>query len=299
MKIRTPDDLRHWLRTARTLNEALPYLRRHSGKTFVVKYGGHAMINDKLSEGFARDVVLLKQIGIHPVIVHGGGPQIEKMLERLQIQSQFIDGLRVTDAATMEVVEMVLSGTLNHSIVQAINRAGGRAIGLSGKDSQLITARKMLSHKGDLGFVGEPLAVNVEPILKLQEAGFIPVIAPIGGDSAGQTYNINADSAAGAVAAALKASRLFMLTDVTGVLDEAGELIESLSAGEAERLIANGTVRGGMIPKIRTCLDAVTTGVAASVILDGRVPHALLLEAFTAHGAGTLIGAADNESEKE
>lgn len=281
------------------LSEALPFMRRYAGETVVVKYGGHAMGDQSLADGFARDVVLLKQIGAFPIVVHGGGPQIGAMLKRLEIQSDFVDGLRVTDKATVEVVEMVLSGGINKSIVAAINRAGGRAIGMSGKDADLIRAKK-LAHKTretdsnvekviDLGYVGDPESVNGKVLADLAGAGVIPVIAPIGFDDAGSTYNINADTAAGAVAGAVEAKRLLMLTDVAGVLDGEGKRLEDISADTARRLIREGVIKGGMIPKIETCLEAVAAGVEAAVILDGRVPHAILLEIFTERGDGTLI----------
>ena len=281
------------------LSEALPYMRRYAGETVVVKYGGHAMGDQALADGFARDVVLLKQIGAFPVIVHGGGPQIGAMLKRLEITSDFVDGLRVTDKATVEVVEMVLAGAINKGIVAAINRAGGRAIGMSGKDADLIRAKK-LAHTTretdsnvekviDLGFVGDPESVNGKVLKDLTATGVIPVIAPIGFDDAGSTYNINADTAAGAVASAVNAKRLLMLTDVAGVLDGEGKRLEDISADTARRMIREGVIKGGMIPKIETCLEAVEDGVEAAVILDGRVPHAVLLEIFTERGDGTLI----------
>jgi acetylglutamate kinase len=289
-----------WLAKARTLSEALPYMRRHAGRTFVIKYGGHAMGDDRLADLFARDVVLLKQVGINPVVVHGGGPQIGQMLDRLKIQSSFIDGLRVTDAATVEVVEMVLSGSINKQIVTAINNQGGRAVGLSGKDGHLIVARKLrrsikdpdsnIEKILDLGFVGEPYQINPQILETFERSDLIPVIAPIGLGRNGETFNINADTAAGAIAAALGAKRFFLLTDVAGVLDKQKNLIPELSLEEARRLMQDGTASGGMIPKIETCISAVEQGVDAAVILDGRVPHALLLEIFTEGGAGTLIG---------
>ncbi len=288
-----------WLAKARTLSEALPYMRRHAGRTFVIKYGGHAMGDDHLADLFARDVVLLKQVGINPVVVHGGGPQIGQMLERLKIQSSFIDGLRVTDAATVEVVEMVLSGSINKQIVTAINNQGGRAVGLSGKDGHLIVARKLrrttkdpdsnIEKILDLGFVGEPHQINPQILETFERSDLIPVIAPIGLGRNGETYNINADTAAGAIAAALGAKRFFLLTDVAGVLDKQKNLIPELSLEDARRLMQDGTASGGMIPKIETCIQAVEQGVDAAVILDGRIPHALLLEIFTEGGAGTLI----------
>jgi acetylglutamate kinase len=282
---------------AAVLAEALPNMRRYAGRSLVVKYGGHAMSPGEGGHSFARDIVLLRQVGIRPVVVHGGGPQIGLMLKRLGIESRFVDGLRVTDAATMEVVEMVLAGTINKQIVAAINAAGGRAIGLSGKDAGLIEARKMAAKTHaldgspvDLGFVGEPSRVDERVLDALQQADIIPVIAPIGVAAGGDTYNINADTVAGAVAAAISAKRFVLLTDVAGVLDAAGDLISEVSAAEARRLIADGTIHGGMIPKVETCLAAVEGGVEAAVILDGRVPHALLLELFT-EGVGTLIRA--------
>jgi acetylglutamate kinase len=281
------------------LSEALPFMRRYAGEIIVIKYGGHAMGEQALADGFARDIVLLKQIGAFPIVVHGGGPQIGAMLKRLAIESEFIDGLRVTDKPTVEVVEMVLAGAINKGIVAAINRAGGRAIGMSGKDADLIRAKK-LSHVAketdsniekviDLGYVGDPERVNGDVLIELAKTGVVPVIAPIGFDDEGATYNINADTAAGAVAAAVKAKRLLMLTDVAGVLDANGNRLEDISADLARSMIKDGVIKGGMIPKIETCLDAVQEGVEASVILDGRVPHAILLEIFTERGDGTII----------
>jgi acetylglutamate kinase len=287
------------LAKTKILSEALPFMRRHAGSTFVIKYGGHAMGDPALAELFARDVVLLKQVGINPVVVHGGGPQIGQMLERLKIQSAFVDGLRVTDRATVAIVEMVLSGTINKQIVAAINRAGGSAIGLSGKDAHLIEARKLTRRRKDpdseiekildLGFVGEPVRVDPHLLRILERSDIIPVIAPIGNARDGETYNINADTMAGAVAAALGASRLLLLTDVVGVLDRSGRLIHEIGVGAVRAAIADGTIHGGMIPKCETCVDAVEQGVEAAVIIDGRVPHALLLEIFTEYGAGTII----------
>jgi acetylglutamate kinase len=270
---------------AAVLAEAVPYLGRYAGKTVVVKYGGHAM--GPGGETFARDVVLLRQVGINPIVVHGGGPQINRMLDRLGIKSRFVNGLRVTDAETMEVVEMVLVGTINSQIVTSINAEGGCAIGLTGGDGNFLRARK-LTGNGELGFVGEPEQIDVGVLVGFQKAGMIPVIAPIGEGEGGQSFNINADTVAGAVAAAAKAARFLLLTDVPGVLDAEKKLISELSAAEARRMIADGTISGGMIPKVETCLDAVDHGVEAAVILDGRVPHAILLELFT-EGAGTLI----------
>ncbi|HZT89689.1 MAG TPA: acetylglutamate kinase [Stellaceae bacterium] len=270
---------------AAVLAEAVPYLGRYAGKTVVVKYGGHAMGGD--GDTFARDVVLLRQVGINPIVVHGGGPQINRMLDRLGIKSRFVNGLRVTDADTMEVVEMVLAGTINKQLVAAINAAGGCAIGLCGKDGNLIRAERV-TRNGDIGFVGEPTAIAGNVIAGFTQTGMTPVIAPIGVGDCGETYNINSDTVAGAVAAAAKAARFLLLTDVAGVLDAERRLIPEISAAEARRLIADGTISGGMIPKVETCLDAVDKGVEAAVILDGRVPHAILLELFT-QGAGTLI----------
>ena len=288
--------------TARTLSEALPYIQRYDNKTVVIKYGGHAMENGELSQLFAKDVVLLKLLGINPVVVHGGGPQIGRMLEKLGIVSRFEDGLRVTDAASMEIVEMVLAGSINKSIVRAINAAGGKAVGLAGSDANLITATKATKTKKDpdsniervvdLGFVGEPDKVDpsvLNALARQAEDDFIPVVAPVGVGPDGQSFNINADTAAGAVAGALKAKRVLFLTDVTGVLDKSGNLIKQLTVSEARGLIADGTARGGMIPKLETAIQAVEKGVEAAVILDGRKPHALLMELFTEHGAGTLV----------
>ena len=287
------------LLTARTLSEALPYMRRFAGHTFVVKYGGHAMGDTDAGAGFARDIALMKQVGINPVVVHGGGPQIGQMLERLKIKSSFVDGLRVTDRETVEIVEMVLSGSINKSIVAAINVAGGRAVGLSGKDGGLIQARKLTRSKVDpdsniekvldLGFVGEPSHVDPGVLSIFASGGVIPVIAPIGVGEAGETYNINADTAAGAIAGAVDASRFLLLTDVEGVLDKEGRLIPELTVAEARGLIADGTISGGMIPKIETCIEAVQGGAEGAVIIDGRVQHGVLLELFTSHGMGTWI----------
>jgi acetylglutamate kinase len=285
---------------AAVLAEALPYMRRYAGRTLVVKYGGHAMGDSAIGDSFARDVVLLKQVGINPIIVHGGGPQIAQMLARLGIESTIVDGLRVTDAATMEVVEMVLAGTINKQIVSAINAEGGCAIGLCGKDGGLIQARKMLLTRVeggirteiDLGFVGEPQRIAAGVLDAFKQSDIIPVIAPIGIGSRGETYNINADTVAGAVAAAVNATRLLLLTDVSGVLDADKRLISEINTTSARELIAAGVISGGMIPKVETCLQALDGGVEAAVILDGRVPHAILLELFTdTSGAGTLIRA--------
>jgi acetylglutamate kinase len=270
---------------AKVLAEAVPHWVRYAGKTVVVKYGGHAM--GAGGETFAQDVVLLRQLGMFPIVVHGGGPQINRMLDRLGIKSQFVNGLRVTDAETMEVVEMVLVGTINNHLVTSINAAGGCAIGLTGGDGNFLHARK-LTRNGELGFVGEPDRVDVGVLDGFRTAKMIPVIAPIGVGENGESFNINADTVAGAVAAAVRAARFLLLTDVPGVLDAEKKLIPELSAADARRLIADGTISGGMIPKVETCLDAVAGGTEAAVILDGRVPHAMLLELFT-EGAGTLI----------
>jgi acetylglutamate kinase len=270
---------------AKVLAEAVPHWVRYAGKTVAVKYGGHAM--GAGGETFAQDVVLLRQLGMHPIVVHGGGPQISRMLDRLGIKSRFVNGLRVTDAETMEVVEMVLAGTINKQLVAAINAVGGCAIGLCGKDGNLIRARRE-TRNGDIGFVGEPTHIAEGVLAGFETAGMIPVIAPIGVGEAGETYNINSDTVAGAIAAAAKAARFLLLTDVPGVLDADKKLIPELSAADARQMIDDGTISGGMIPKVETCLDAVDHGVEAAVILDGRVPHAILLELFTA-GAGTLI----------
>ncbi|TXH37591.1 MAG: acetylglutamate kinase [Rhodospirillaceae bacterium] len=286
-------DTKHWLRTARTLTEALPYMQKYAGRRLVIKYGGHAMVNPELAKVFADDITLLRQVGILPIVVHGGGPQIGEMLKRLNIQSSFIDGLRVTDAAAVEVVEMVLAGTINKQIVAAINAAGGHAVGISGKDDNLLLAKRAEMVKDgkpvDLGLVGEPSTVNPRIISCLEQAGIIPVISPVGFGPDGQTYNINADTAAGAIAAAVGAVRLVMLTDVAGVLDKSGKLVADLTASQVRALTADGTISGGMIPKLETCLMAVESGVEAAVILDGRVPHSMLLEIFTPAGQGTLV----------
>ncbi len=285
--------------TARTLSEALPFIRRYAGETVIIKYGGHAMGDEALGAGFAQDIVLMKQLGVNPVIVHGGGPQIGHMLQRLAIKSSFIGGLRVTDAATVEVVEMVLAGSINKQIAGRINRAGGRAVGLSGKDGDLIIAQKLhrtsrdpgsnIEKILDLGFVGEPKHINPEVLETILDSDLIPVVAPLGTSMQGETYNINADTAAGAIAASMVAKRFILLTDVPGVLDAQGKLLTGLSIEQAKKLIQDGTISEGMIPKVETCIHALKGGVEAAVIVDGRVPHALLLELFTDHGVGTLI----------
>ena len=284
---------------AEILADALPFLRRYAGATIVVKYGGHAMGEEELAKGFGRDIALLKQVGVNPVVVHGGGPQINAMLKRLAIQSRFVDGLRVTDAATVEAVEMVLAGTVNKHVAGLINQAGALAVGICGKDGGLIRARKLRRTKKDpgsqieqvldLGFVGEPEHVDVRVIHALTGAGLIPVIAPVGMGEDGQTYNINADTVAGAIAGALGATRLLMLTDVAGVLDADKNLIAEMTVADVEARIADGTITGGMIPKVENCVDAVRRGAKGAVILDGRQPHACLLELFTEGGIGTII----------
>ena len=295
------DQLRDAEAQADILVQALPFLRRYAGVTVVVKYGGHAMGDDELARTFGRDIALLKQVGVNPVVVHGGGPQINAMLQRLAIQSSFIDGLRVTDAAMVEVVEMVLAGTVNKHVAGLINQAGALAVGICGKDGGLIRARKLrrtvrdtdsnIERALDLGFVGEPEHVDVRVIHALTGAGLIPVIAPVGMGEDGQTYNINADTVAGAVAGALGARRLLMLTDVAGVLDAEKKLIPELSISAVEAGIASGMISGGMIPKVRNCVEAVQAGVKGAVILDGRMPHACLLELFRDGGVGTLVTA--------
>ena len=290
---------------AQTLIEALPYFQRYAGRTFVVKYGGHAMGDEQAAHEFASDIVLLKAVGINPVVVHGGGPQIGQMLEKLGVETRFVDGLRVTDEATAKVAEMVLSGAINKQIVGWIAKAGGKAIGLSGKDGNLVTAAKLqrtrkdpdshIEQALDLGFVGEPETVDTSVIDTAVAAGMIPIVAPIAPGPDGHTYNINADTMAGALAAALGAARLFLLTDVAGVLDKEGALLSDLRPDDVARLRNEGTISGGMIPKLETCVNAVESGCDAAVVLDGRVPHAMLLEFFTARGAGTLIRAGEGE----
>jgi len=294
--IKTPDT---WVKTASTLSEALPYMREFAGENFVVKYGGHAMGEEEASLQFARDIVLLKQVGINPVVVHGGGPQIGKMLERLKIQSSFVDGLRVTDAATVEIVEMVLCGSINKQIVSKINAAGGKAVGISGKDAGLIEATKVQRTKKDpdsniervldLGFVGEPSFVDPGILHDLAQSDIIPVVAPIGMSKEGETYNINADTVAGAIAASLAAKKLMLLTDVAGILNAEGKLISELNIKEARQLMDQGIITGGMIPKLETCIHALENDTETVHILDGRVPHILLIESFTKHGAGTMM----------
>ena len=272
--------------SAKTLSEALPFIQRYSGQTVVIKFGGNAMGSEDLTRQFANDIVLLRQFGIRPVIVHGGGPQIGQMLKRLNIKSEFVDGLRVSDIATVEVAEMVLSGAINKSLVHAINEAGGKAVGLSGKDANLIKARQV---RKDLGFAGDPVSTDISVIETLSSSGFIPVVSPISAGENGGSYNVNADTAAGVLAGALGASRLMLLTDIEGVKDKDGNLLTNLSVKDARALMSDGTAYGGMIPKLGTCIAAIDAGVSAVVILDGRRAHGLLVELFTDQGAGTLI----------
>ncbi|MCP4207649.1 MAG: acetylglutamate kinase [Shimia sp.] len=286
--MKTQDMNRDWIATARTLSQALPYLQRYTGATVVIKLGGHAMGSDEAMDDFARDVVLMRQVGINPVIVHGGGPMINAMLERLEIKSDFVNGKRVTDADAVEVVEMVLSGVVNKRIVQAINGQGGKAVGLSGKDANLIVCDQT---NPDLGFVGTPADMNPAILHELFANDTIPVIAPLGAGRNGETYNINGDTAAGAIAGALEADRLLLLTDVAGVKNGEGEVLTELKAQQIRDLTADGVIAGGMIPKTETALAAIEKGVRAVVILDGRAPNACLLELFTEHGAGSMIRA--------
>jgi acetylglutamate kinase len=293
-----------WLKKADLLTETLPFMKRYANKVIVVKFGGNAMGKKEYVSSFAEDIVLLQQVGMLPIVVHGGGPQIGEMLSKLKIKTEFIDGLRVTDSETIDVVEMVLSGVTNKAIVTAISNAGAKAVGISGKDGNLITAKRLMKidensdsnveRAIDLGFVGVPKKIDTQVIKALINEKMIPVIAPVGMGEDGLTYNINADTATGAISAAIKASRMIMLTDVSGVLDEKGKLIPELTINEALDLIKNKVVVGGMIPKLRTCIDAVEGGAEASVIMDGRMPHSLLLELFTEHGVGTIIRKNDN-----
>nr|WP_299599087.1 acetylglutamate kinase [Sphingomonas bacterium] len=289
------------LAKAETLSEALPYMQRFAGETFVVKYGGHAMGDEEGAHDFAQDVALMKAVGINPIVVHGGGPQIGAMLKTMGVESRFVDGLRVTDAATARIAEMVLSGEVNRAIVSSIARAGGRAVGMSGKDGRLVTVEKARrtridpdtgrTEEIDLGFVGEPIDIDRRLLDTISKAGMIPVVAPIGVGEDGETYNVNADTMAGAIAIATGAARLFLLTDVAGVLDKHKNLLTDLTPADIDGLRVDGTITGGMIPKLETCVHAVEGGVEAAVILDGRVPHAMLLEVFTRRGAGTLVRA--------
>ena len=284
--MKTQDMNRDWIATARTLSQALPYLQRYAGATVVIKLGGHAMGSDAAMDSFARDVVLMRQVGVNPVLVHGGGPMLDDMLDRLDIRSDFVGGKRVTDAATMDVVEMVLSGIVNKRIVQAINRAGGKAVGLSGKDANLITCDQT---DPALGLVGTPSQIDPSIMRTLFDTAMIPVIAPLGAGRNGETFNINGDTAAGAIAGALKADRLLLLTDVEGVKNAGGAVLTEITADQIRALTDDGTIVGGMIPKTETALDAIASGVRAVVILDGRAPNACLLELFTDHGAGSII----------
>ena len=279
---------------ARVLTESLPYIQRFTGRTFVIKFGGNAMVDAELFESFARDVVLMKLVGMNPIIVHGGGPQIGQLLDRLAIQSEFIEGMRVTDEPIMDVVEMVLGASVNKEIVDSIHRNGGRAVGLTGKDGELLRAKKLQltaasEEQPDIGQVGEVTSVDTRVLQMLGDSDFIPVIAPIAGGEDGKTYNINADLVAGKIAEVLNAEKLMLLTNVPGLLDEQGEVLTGLATEEVSRLIAEGVIAGGMLPKIRCALDAVKSGVTSAHIIDGRVPHAALLEIFTDEGIGTLI----------
>ena len=287
-----------WLSKVEFLSEVLPYMHQYNGSSLVIKYGGHAMIDKEMQTSFANDIALLQQVGTKPVVVHGGGPQIENMLNKLNIKTNFIDGLRVTDKDTVNVVEMVLSGAINKSIVAAIMSAGAKAVGISGKDGGLIKAEKITSRRDpnsaiekvvDLGFVGRPTKIDNKVLDALMHGGLIPVVAPLGLGDDRQTYNINADTVAGAISSSLEAKRMLMLTDVPGVLDKDGNLIEELTSNEAKVLIQKGIINSGMIPKVETCIEAVENGTDAAVILDGRAPHATLMELFTEHGGGTLI----------
>lgn len=291
--------MEEWVEKARVLIEALPYIQTFYGKTVVIKYGGHAMVNDHLKKSFAQDVVLMRYIGLRPIVVHGGGPQIGEVLKRMGIQSTFVQGLRVTDSETMSVVEMVLGGKVNKEIVTLINQSGGRAVGLGGKDGRLLQARKMHVYQSrgedlppeiiDAGMIGEIAAVDATVLKALEDSQFIPVIAPIGVGAEGESYNINADLVAGAVAGALKAAKLILLTDVPGVLDKDGKLVQSLTTEQAGEMLSDGFITGGMIPKVNCCLKALTEGVEKAHIIDGRIEHAVLLEIFTQSGVGTQV----------
>ena len=286
-----PIDLSSAQTTARVLTEALPYIRRFSGKTFVVKYGGNAMKDDDMIASFARDIVLMKRVGMHPVVVHGGGPQIGSHLEKLGKESKFIEGMRVTDDETMDVVEMMLGGLVNKAIVSAIQQQGGQAVGLTGKDGGLIRARRLTIKGQDIGQVGEVDAIDPRVVKHLEAGGFIPVIAPIGVGAKGEAFNINADLVAGKMASVLQAEKLMLLTNAPGLMDKAGKVLTGLSVQQVEALIADGTIYGGMLPKIQCALDAVASGVKTAVIIDGRLDHSVLLELFTDEGIGTLIKA--------
>jgi acetylglutamate kinase len=291
--------MEEWVEKARVLIEALPYIQTFYGKTVVIKYGGHAMVNDHLKKSFAQDVVLMRYIGLRPIVIHGGGPQIGEVLKRMGIQSTFVQGLRVTDSETMNVVEMVLGGKVNKEIVTLINQSGGRAVGLGGKDGRLLQAKKMHVYQSrgedlppeiiDAGMIGEITAVDAAVLKALEDSRFIPVIAPIGVGAEGESYNINADLVAGAVAGALKAAKLILLTDVPGVLDKDGKLVQSLTTEQAGKMLSDGFITGGMIPKVNCCLKALTEGVEKAHIIDGRIEHAVLLEIFTQSGVGTQV----------
>ncbi|MEW5949592.1 MAG: acetylglutamate kinase [Thermodesulfobacteriota bacterium] len=291
--------MEEWVEKARVLIEALPYIQTFYGKTVVIKYGGHAMVNDLLKQSFARDVVLMRYIGLRPIVVHGGGPQISEVLKRMGIRSTFVQGLRVTDSETMSVVEMVLGGKVNKEIVTLINQSGGQAVGLGGKDGRLLQAKKMHVYQSrgedlppeiiDAGMIGEITAVDAAVLKALEDSRFIPVIAPIGVGAEGESYNINADFVAGAVAGALKAAKLILLTDVPGVLDKNEKLLQSLTTGQAGKMLSDGLITGGMIPKVNCCLKALTEGVEKAHIIDGRIEHAVLLEIFTQSGVGTQV----------
>ncbi len=290
IRIQMPIDLSNAQTTARVLTEALPYIRRFSGKTLVVKYGGNAMKGDDMIASFARDIVLMNKVGMHPIVVHGGGPQIGAHLDKLGKSSRFVDGMRVTDDETMDVVEMMLGGLVNKAIVSAINQAGGQAVGLSGKDGGLIRAKKLVVPGGeDLGQVGDVEAIDPRVVKHLEAGGFIPVIAPIGFGAQGEAFNINADLVAGKLASVLQAEKLMLLTNIPGVMDKAGNVLTGLTVQQVQGLIADGTIYGGMLPKIQCALDAVASGVKSAVIIDGRTDHSVLLELFTNEGIGTLI----------
>ena len=287
-----------YIEKAKTLSEALPYMKKFSGETFIIKFGGSAMGDQKLLQNFAKDIVLLKQTGINPIVVHGGGPQIGATLKKMNIETEFVDGLRVTDKNTVDIVEMVLTGKINKQIVNAVCSAKGMAIGISGKDGNLIQAKKLKRIRKtdsniekilDMGFVGEPSMINPELFMLLEETDVIPIIAPIGFGENNETYNINADTVAGAIASALVAKKLIMLTDVEGLLDDKNNLVKRASVSDARKMISRGIVKGGMIPKVETCINAIYNNVEASHILDARIPHVLLLEIFTEHGSGTMI----------
>jgi acetylglutamate kinase len=291
IRTQMPIDISNAQNIARVLTEALPYIRRFSGKTFVVKYGGNAMKGDDMIQSFARDIVLMKRVGMNPVVVHGGGPQIGKHLEKLGKKSEFIEGMRVTDGETMDVVEMMLGGLVNKAIVAAINQQGGQAVGLTGKDGGLIRAKKLTIKGQDLGQVGEVEAIDPRVVTHLEAGGFIPVIAPVGVGSEGEAYNINADLVAGKLASVLKAEKLMLLTNVQGVKDKEGQVLTGLNVPQVQALIADGTIYGGMLPKIQCALDAVNSGVKTAVIINGELDHSVLLELFTDEGIGTLIKA--------